>query len=476
MRLLDLYCGEGGAAEGYVQAGWEVVGVDANPQPRYRHAFLQADVLSLDLRFLSFFDAFHASPPCQFGTHEMNNDKSRHLNLIPRPGHAAGLRQALCDRERARRAAHTWSTRLADRQMFATSHAHLRRRAFALSRGAAVRDHWGSAPADPGPRRSCPLPTSSAATCGPCSKPYRTGKGTGRTRDFIGEDKPALARVPVGYALGLEHGGMSEAVPPPTPSGSGSRWRGAFEAKMARKNGSHTSTAVMARRRAEDDNEGLSDRERLWKQLDFFATPPWAARAGLKHALELWPQARGLIEPAAGMGHIAEPAREWFAVLASDVHDHGKGYAQRDWLDDGAWSGGCDCDIVVTNPPFTLAEEFIGARAGARPLRGGLLLRLSILEGVERHALLAGPKARLTQVVTFTERVPMTLGSWDPEASSATAYAWFYWSKVHDPLPPAWFGPGTRERLWRPDDAARFGKLSPLPLFPGEPDGVGDVM
>ena len=33
--LLDLFCGAGGAARGYQQAGFEVHGVDHAPQPRY---------------------------------------------------------------------------------------------------------------------------------------------------------------------------------------------------------------------------------------------------------------------------------------------------------------------------------------------------------------------------------------------------------------------------------------------------------
>lgn len=62
VRLLDLFCGAGGAAMGYHRAGFEVVGVDIKAQKHYPFEFHQGDAMEWPL---DGFDAIHASPPCQ---------------------------------------------------------------------------------------------------------------------------------------------------------------------------------------------------------------------------------------------------------------------------------------------------------------------------------------------------------------------------------------------------------------------------
>jgi DNA (cytosine-5)-methyltransferase 1 len=68
-RLLDLFCGAGGAAVGYWRAGFSVTGVDVVAQPRYPFEFVQADALAWLADRVELvgrrFAAVHASPPCQ---------------------------------------------------------------------------------------------------------------------------------------------------------------------------------------------------------------------------------------------------------------------------------------------------------------------------------------------------------------------------------------------------------------------------
>lgn len=222
--------------------------------------------------------------------------------------------------------------------------------------------------------------------------------------------------------------------------------------------------AVMAGR-APAAVDGDDARAALHRRLDYFPTPPWAARAGgeLIHFAD--PAARTVWEPACGEGHMAAALGETFDVFASDVHPFGYGEVT-DFLDDEveSWAGDAP-DWIVTNPPFHTAGVFV--RLGLRRARRGvaLLLRLAFLEGGRRYGLFYGAEP-LTLCAVFAERVPMTLGRWDPKAASATAYAWFLWRKGSSGEPRLLgIPPGTRERLTRPDDAHRFGWRSEAGLL-----------
>lgn len=71
--LYDLFCGAGGAAKGYEDAGFRVVGIDCQRQPRFAGSgFIQLDVFEFMRRYGAgeYPEAacFHASPPCQHYT------------------------------------------------------------------------------------------------------------------------------------------------------------------------------------------------------------------------------------------------------------------------------------------------------------------------------------------------------------------------------------------------------------------------
>ena len=219
----------------------------------------------------------------------------------------------------------------------------------------------------------------------------------------------------------------------------------------------------------------------LYRELNFFPTPPWAARAGGELVRMLDPMARTVREPACGRMHMAGPLGETFDVTASDIHDYGG----NDVMDFLAPPGRVDMDRVhlhaqtdwvITNPPFAKAEAF-AARGLKVATRGvALLCRLAFVESVGRHPLMT----RKALSAPFSERVPMQMGSWDPDLSSATAYAWFFWmqpealktSPARGAIEAAWrmgctlerlIPPGTCERLTRADDRVVYAGETPDP-------------
>lgn len=77
MKLLDLFCGAGGAAVGYYRAGFiDITGIDNRPMPRYPFEFIQTDALEYLEAHGREYDVIHASPPCQRWTIAQNAAKN----------------------------------------------------------------------------------------------------------------------------------------------------------------------------------------------------------------------------------------------------------------------------------------------------------------------------------------------------------------------------------------------------------------
>lgn len=80
--LLDLYCCQGGASAGYVDAGFEVVGVDLDPQPNYPFKFIQGDAIEFLSKHGGDFAVRVASPPCQRYSRAQKIQQREHPDLI----------------------------------------------------------------------------------------------------------------------------------------------------------------------------------------------------------------------------------------------------------------------------------------------------------------------------------------------------------------------------------------------------------
>lgn len=85
MRILDLFCKAGGASMGYHMAGFEVEGLDIDPQPNYPFRFFQGDALTINPRKIRRrYQAVVASPPCLgYTTLAARYPHINHDKLIP---------------------------------------------------------------------------------------------------------------------------------------------------------------------------------------------------------------------------------------------------------------------------------------------------------------------------------------------------------------------------------------------------------
>jgi hypothetical protein len=160
---------------------------------------------------------------------------------------------------------------------------------------------------------------------------------------------------------------------------------------------------------------------------DLYETPAVAVHALLR--VEQLPHR--LWEPAAGRGAIVNVLRAaGHEVLASDLVDYGDPthFARRDFLLERKAPDGCE--LVLTNPPYKLAGEFVEHALNLCP-RVIMLLRLAFMESERRTGILEG--RGLARIHTFRKRLPMMhRAEWQgPKANSGMAFAWFIWDRAH---------------------------------------------
>ena len=98
---------------------------------------------------------------------------------------------------------------------------------------------------------------------------------------------------------------------------------------------------------------------------------------------------------------------------------------------------------IVTNPPFTdgMAERFTLRAIACAPAVAMFVRSQWAVEGGERYETIFRPHPP-TLCAFFSERVNLAKGRWDPDGSTATAYAWLVWINGRAPMPPLWISTG----------------------------------
>jgi hypothetical protein len=166
------------------------------------------------------------------------------------------------------------------------------------------------------------------------------------------------------------------------------------------------------------------------KELDRYQTPAWVTATLMPHIPDL--RERRIWEPAAGSGQmVRELQKHCPDVHGSDIE------AGIDFLDQTNHLG---ADVIVSNPPYTLAREFIEhALRLTKPQLGlvAMLLRADYDSAATRQHLFSGCRIFAKKLV-LTKRIVWFDG---PGAAPSFNHAWYVWDWTHEGPPTLAYGP-----------------------------------
>lgn len=175
-------------------------------------------------------------------------------------------------------------------------------------------------------------------------------------------------------------------------------------------------------------------------KAEFYPTPAWVTYALMQaedFAGDIW-------ECACGDGAMAEIIKKFNPqILSTDLYDHGYGDGGIDFLTADKMATN-----IITNPPFSLAEDFIKVALTKAKSKVAFLLRLAFLEGRRRHQEIFSsyPPSR---VYILSERATMYQYGVEGKEGGKTAYAWFVWDikDLGRKIPPQlrWIGAGSKK-------------------------------
>ena len=169
------------------------------------------------------------------------------------------------------------------------------------------------------------------------------------------------------------------------------------------------------------------------EENDFYATNPETLKMFL---YEFWKdnafEGNEILEPACGQGHISKTLEELlpdFNITSTDLIDRGYGVSGIDFL---TYDYKKMFDVVITNPPFSLAKEFIEKGLKISNKHVIMLCKIQLLEGTKRKEMFFNTPLKYvyvhtTRQATWKEGKPL-----DPNGkkwATTMCLAWFVWDK-----------------------------------------------
>jgi hypothetical protein len=154
---------------------------------------------------------------------------------------------------------------------------------------------------------------------------------------------------------------------------------------------------------------------------DWYPTPVMATEALLR--VEKF--SGSVLEPACGDGAISKIFEaHGFIVKSTDLINRGYGEAPYDFV---SKDYPFNADNIITNPPFSLAQEFIECSLERTTQKVVMLGKLQLLESAKRKTLFE--TTPLEKVWIFSKRITMARnGEYEKYSSSMICFAWFVWN------------------------------------------------
>lgn len=165
---------------------------------------------------------------------------------------------------------------------------------------------------------------------------------------------------------------------------------------------------------------------------DYYATDPLA----VEMLMNVYQFNEGsFLEPCIGNGNISEVVNDRFPnskIIGVDIVD--RGYPNTIIHDFLTYETDAKFDNIITNPPYSLAKEFIEKGMGLLNINGkmAMFLKIQFLEGAKRTEMFK--KYPPKYIYVFTKRMP----TWnkgqptDPNGkrwATTMCHAWFVWEK-----------------------------------------------